>query len=352
MIATAGADGLDSPDWLLAGFDIQHDRYHLARVNRETYHASAFLDHRINPLPTETISLSAAQVDIALGSKTTRPAGWIFHTGFCGSTLLANCLDHPGTTLVLREPLVLARLARNLRDTSDRGSPDMQGLMERVTGLCERSYPGETCIIKTSNFSNVLIPHLMLPVESGRPQRKAVLMSCSLEALLLSILKKKSEAEILLQGFLRALLQDSDYLTQVNVPAPDSLDLLQQGVLFWHCQRYFLQTRMAQSGTGTFMSLSMERFLAEPKIVLSEVSGFLQLGLAEELLGRTIADGAFRRHSKISAASYDAMQQQREQQTTAARYRSEMAAALEWAKPLLDALPVEAFDAFEQQAFR
>ena len=350
MMARAGSDSLTSPDWLLAGFDLQNDRYQLARVNRETYHTSAFLDHRIQPLPTETSSFTSAEVDAALQNTAMMQACWIFHTGFCGSTLLANCLDHPGTTLVLREPLVLSRLAQSCRNSSYPDSPHMHGLIARVIGLCERSYRGEVCIIKASNFANALIPRLMLPKQSGRPARKALLMSCSLAALLLSILKKKAEAEKLLQGFLRALLQDSDYLEQVNVPDPAGLDLLQQSVLFWHCQRYFLQQRLAQPDTETLMPLSMERFLAEPKIVLSEVSAFLQLGLAGKLLEETIADGVFRRHSKNRAANYDAALQQQEQQTTAARYRSEIAAALEWAKPLLDALPVKAFDAFEQNA--
>lgn len=347
MIAPVGFDELSSPDWLLAGFDLQNDRYHLARVNRETYYASAFLDHRIKPLPIETISLSSARIDAALKNMAMMQTSWIFHTGFCGSTLLANCLDHPAATLVLREPLVLSRLAQSLRDSSDQNTPGMQGLIARVIGLCERSYPGEACIIKASNFANPLIPRLMWPKQSGRPARKALLMSCSLDALLLSILKKQAEAEILLQGFLRALLQDSDYLANVNVPDPDGLNLLQQSVLFWHCQRHFLQQRMAQSGTGTFMPLSMERFLAEPEVVLPEVADFLQLGLADELLEKTVADGAFRRHSKQANQSYDPEIYQRDQQATRLAHAQELAATLAWAEPLLQRLPIKPFDRFE-----
>jgi len=350
MTGALGLDELSSPDWLLAGFDLQNDRYQLARVDRETYRASAFLDHRIQPLPKKTISLSGTEVDALLPAKPMIQGGWIFHTGFCGSTLLANCLDHPGTTLVLREPLVLSRLAQSLRNASHPPSPGMHGLIARVIGLCERSYPGEACVIKPSNFANAWIPSWMLSDESGRPARKAIVISCRLDTLLISVLKKKEEAELSLPGFLRALLQDSDYLQHTNVPDPADLDLLQQSVLFWHCQRYFLQRQLAKAEQGRFLALSMERFLAEPKIALPEVSDFLQLGLADELLQETIADGVFRRHSKNRAASYDAALHQREQQSTAARYRSELAGALEWAKPLLDALPVRALDAFEQNA--
>lgn len=349
MIATAGIDELKSPDWLLAGFDLQNDRYHLARVDRETYHGSTFLDHRIQPLPAETSSLSGVEIDALLPATAIIQASWIFHTGFCGSTLLANCLDHPGTTLVLREPLVLSRLAQRLRDSSDPDSPAMHHLIRRVIGLCERSYPGDACIIKPSNFANALVPRLLLPDEqSGRPTRKAILMSCSLDALLLSILKKKAEAESSLPDFLRALLQDSDYLEHADVPDPAGLDLLQQSVLFWHCQRYFLQQQLTQVQPGRLMTLSMERFLAEPETVLNAASEFLGLGLSQQFIEQTIASGAFRKHSKQSSAGFGPADYKLEQQATLARFADELAQVKVWAKPVLSRLPISALDIFEE----
>jgi hypothetical protein len=342
---------LSSPDWLLAGFDLQTNRYHLAQVSRQTYEASAFLDHRIRPLPTASISLDGRQVDEVLGHSRLAQVAWVFHTGFCCSTLLATCLDHPGKTLVLREPLVLSRLAHAKRQNAGGDAASLKLLTQRVTGLCERSYAGEPLLIKPSNFANSLIVDLF-SAGVQLPQRKAVLMTSNLESLLVSILKKQAEAEVSLPGFLRALLLDSDYLQvagQVNI---DKLNLLQQSVLFWHCQRYFLQQCLAQSATDSFLLLSMERFLAEPQAVLLQVSHFLRLGLPQETIQQTVQSGAFRRHSKQADQEYDAEIHRQEHQATAARFRSEIAEALEWAKPLLDTLPVKAFDTFEQNAVR
>ena len=346
---------LRSPDWLLAGFDLQADRYHLAQVSRQTYQSSAFLDHRIRPLPTATISLDGRQVDeVLVHSKPARVA-WVFHTGFCCSTLLATCLDHPGHTLVLREPLVLSRLAHEKRKSQGGDQSALQFATRRVTGLCERSYAGESLLIKPSNFANSLIEDLFregnFPT-AQLPQRKAILMTSSLDSLLVSILKKQSEAEVSLPGFLRALLLDSDYQKVAGLGNIDQLNLLQQSVLFWHCQRYFLQQCLARSGSDRFMLLSMERFLAEPLAVLLEAAHFLRLDLPQETLQQTVQSGAFRRHSKKTDQVYDAEIHQREHQTTAARFRSEIAEALVWAKPFMDQLPVKAFDAFEQNAVR
>lgn len=346
MIASPDPAQLSSPDWLLAGFDLQAGRYHLAQVSRQTYQASAFLDHRIRPLPTETISLDGHQVDEVLGHSKLSQMAWVFHTGFCCSTLLASCLDHPGHTLVLREPLVLSRLAHEKRKNLGGDKSALTLATHRVTGLCERSYAGESLLIKPSNFANCLIEDLF-HAGPQQPQRKAILMTSSLDSLLVSILKKQSEAEASLPGFLRALLLDSDYLQVAGLGDIDQFNLLQQSVLFWHCQRYFLQQCLTRSGTDTFMLLSMERFLAEPLAVLLQASHFLRLDLPQETLQQTVQSGAFRRHSKQTGQDYDAEVQQQEQQAIRSAHAQELSAALAWAAPLLQRLPVRPFDRFE-----
>ncbi|MDZ4728945.1 MAG: hypothetical protein SH820_03270 [Xanthomonadales bacterium] len=333
---------LTSPDWLLAGFDAEKDRYHLAKVSRETYRASSFLDHRIQPLPTETLSITGQQLDKVLQHVSGPPASWIFHTGFCCSTLLASCLDHPGSTLVLREPKVLSLLAHAARKNTVSSS----FVQQRVIGMCERSYPGEALVIKPSNFANSLMGGLMF-AEHHERQRKTVLMSSSLESLLISILKKRAEAEASLPAFLNALLQDSDYLQVTGISNPGQLHLLQQSVLFWHCQRRFLQQRLAEAAEGSFMSLSMERFLAQPQAVLAETSEFFNLGLAQKLIQETVETGAFGRHSKQTGKDYNPETHRMEQAATKALFATEIEQAMNWAEPLLEQLPIKPFDKFE-----
>ncbi len=349
MNAGINLELLRSPDWLLAGFEIDpgvpgQGRYHLAQVTRQTYHDSSFLDHRIQPMPTAKLTVNGEQVDEILASLPRKESAWVFHTGFCCSTLLASCLDHPGHTLVLREPLVLSRLAHAQRNMAGPGSDALQAASRRVIGLCERSFPAESVLVKPSNFANRLMDGLF-PSSPSHPQRKAVLMTSSLESLLVSILKKQAEAEASLPAFVRSLLQDSDYAAQSGL-AEDTreLSLLQLSVVFWHCQRHFLQRRLEQAEAGVFLPLGMERFLAEPEAVLLEVSGFLGLGLPPDVFRQTVESGAFRRHSKQTRQSYDPDAHQREQQEVRERFSREIAAALAWSEPLLQRLPVAGFD--------
>jgi hypothetical protein len=336
---------LASPDWLLAGFDADRRLYHLAQVSRSTYRQTAFLDHRIHPMPTATLSVDEAQLDATLRQLTGPRSAWIFHTGFCCSTLLASCLDHPETTLVLREPMVLSRLAQLKRDQQE--TPAGQKLIFNVLAMCERSYPGEAVLIKPSNFANALLPALANNPASTS-ERKVVLMSSGLDSLLVSMMKKKAEAEATLPGFVRSLLKDSDYQQRTDIHDVGALSLLQQSVVFWHCQRYFLQNYIAAALPGSFMTLSMERFLAEPEVVLGETSHFLDLGLADSVLQETVRSGAFTRHSKQQQKKYNPQAHQLEQRETVKQFRMEILQALDWAQPLLEKLPVRAFDAFEE----
>lgn len=323
---------LRSPDWLLAGVDPAGGRAQFARVSRETYLDSPFLDHRIRPMPSEAHSVPFDALEQA--ARTVRgAAGWIVHTAFCCSTLLARCLDHPGRTLVLKEPLVLTRLADLLRDDRAGGLP-----LDQLLRLMERVYPGESALIKPSNYANALLPRLM----AADPRRRVVLMSCALDALLVSLLKKRDEAEQRLPGFVAALLRDSDYALRAGLADDPPDGVLQLGVVMWHAQRYALEAERARVG-GRAMVLSMERFLAEPLETLAAVSEHLDLGLDPEMIERAVSEGAFRRHAKSTETAYDADQRAQEAGQLAAEHADALADARAYAAPLLERVPVPAW---------
>lgn len=335
------ADG--GPDWLLAGVEPEHDRYAFARVSRATYRDSAFLDHRIRPVPTEVCSLSGAKVDRLLTAHPPRPAGWIFHTAFCCSTLLAHCLDHPGRTLVLREPAVLSRLAARLRPDGPGAGPDVR---RRTLALMERGYGEAPVVIKPSNYANALLPEVGAPGRPAAAARPIVLMSCGLKPLILSVMKKRVEAQRLLPSFTAALLQDSDYARRVRLPPLEDLDLARLAVAFWHAQRHQFQQWLAANGEAAVMLLSMERFLDEPETVLREIDAHFGLDLEGTVWRETVDRGAFRRHAK-SGAVYGADTREAESREVEARHRSRIDAALDWAASLLAVLPVTPLDAAE-----
>ncbi len=170
---------LASPDWLLAGIDTAHDRFQFARVSRKTYRDSAFLDHRIQPRPEELRSVSGEDVDRVLAECDPSPAGWVFHTAFCCSTLLAQCLEVGDRTLVLREPVVLSRLAAESRTPADTAGEEVR---RRVLRLVERTYGDEIVIVKPSNYANALLHEMLVDGPGATGPRRCVLLGSSLNA--------------------------------------------------------------------------------------------------------------------------------------------------------------------------
>lgn len=146
---------------LLHRIDTGEDRVTLIPTNRERLRGHAFLDGRSDFSSGPLVESSLAQWR-ALLPKACSPDRYIFHVGFCGSTLLARVLDLPGRSLVLREPNCLADLA-NQKDSG------------YVLDLVRRhlSIPwveAEPVVVKPSNWANCLLREIaasatpMLPV--------------------------------------------------------------------------------------------------------------------------------------------------------------------------------------------
>jgi len=165
-------------------------------------------------------------------------------------------------------------------------------------------------------------------------------LSNGLRSLLISVLKKTEEAREKMTAFTQALLDDTDYATRVDLPPLESLTLLQQSVVFWHCQRYHFQNVRQALKPEQFFSLSTHSFVDQPGRMLSEINEFLSLRLSPEQLDETVHSGAFRQHSK-KGSRYGPEQQRAEASETASRYASEIQSALLWASPLLKRLPPE-----------
>lgn len=340
------SDDLVSPDWLLAGFDAAQGVYHFAAVDRETYSGSPFLDHRIRPVPTRLAQAEAGQVqqwfDDSAGS---RPCTWILHTAFCASTLLASCLDVPGQSLALKEPLVLSRLAQDRRRLQ-RGpggpvqDPGWTDHAERVMALSERSYGEERALVKPSNFANALAPELLGPRGA---HRRLILLSSGLEELLVSVLKKSEEAEQLMPGFLSALLQDSDYLARVGPLDVGKLNLLQQSAVFWHCQRHQMGRLMATVATDRVMPMTMRQFFDDPLDRIRAAADFAGIDLTENAVAAIVQEKVHSRHAKDRGSAYSPRQHRADAQRIAGQYRSDLDHALAWARALFERSPAPAF---------
>lgn len=129
---------------------------------------------------------SASERRIHMGAFTSvhkrLPVNYIFHTAFCGSTLLSRALHNPPHVVSLKEPHVLFRLSEaSLRLGDEYLAPHVNNVM------AELSQPWTSdgqVVIKPTNSCNIIISNLVMSDD------KVLFLYSTLESFLISCLKK------------------------------------------------------------------------------------------------------------------------------------------------------------------
>lgn len=238
----------------------------------------------------------------------TAPVHFIFHSGFCCSTLLAACLDRPGLASGLSEPMIL----NDIVGWRMRGAPPeaIGPLLADALRLLGRAFPGDQAVVvKPSNVVNGLAA-AMLAIQ---PQARAIVMHAPLDDFLTSIAKKgldgrrwvrelfmklRAEGRVQALGFI-----DLDFLGQTD---------LQIAAMAWLAQQSLFRSLIA-GAPDRVRVLDSAAFLRQPDAALVRAATHFGLMLDSAELAKILA-GPLQRNSKDGgryssadrAADYDA----------------------------------------------
>lgn len=281
---------LSNPEWLAHRYVESDDAFRFIHLPRADHDRQAFLiDSLLGDRPTAP-DLPAQQV-VAMGRGRLH---FLFHSAFCGSTLLARALSQPGVAMGLSEPAVLNDVVGFRR----RGAtpPAVARAADLSLRLLGRPFgPGEAVIVKPSNILNPLAELLLTIEREGR----ALFLYAPLETFLISVARKglhcRAWVRELLEGYIQEGFVDlgfagSDYfrLTDLQVAA---VGWLAQHDCFW---------RLAgKLGPDRLRSLDADRMTANPASAIAAVAAHYGLALDPEAVA---AGPAFRRNSKTGAA--------------------------------------------------
>lgn len=273
-----------NPEWLPQRLDTRRRAVQFVRFTRAAFEDRTFLaDQRGEAeawLPIDTV--------LAMRPETLPPR-FIFHSGFCGSTLLLRALCGSQRALGLNEPGILNDLARE-------GDPD-PALLAAITALLFRPHHGrDAVIVKPSNYPGRLIP-LILRLHSDA---RAVIITNRLEAYLQSIARKGLLGR---QWGRQALLVAATYAGDI---APlrgqlDALTDLQVAALGWLLMQNWFDRVSVPEVRSRLAVLHAQSLTGNSAATLTAASAHLRLDLPPGDIARIVAGPAFAEDAKTGA---------------------------------------------------
>lgn len=310
--------------WLPHRYDPDHDAVHFVHAPRETHRAATFLidEH----LPTSANPVVIKRGDALAANDSTAPIHFIFHSAFCGSTLLARAFDVEGRAMGLKEPVVLNDLVGwRLRGGNPR---DVAAVLDGMLTLLARPFElGEATVVKPSCILNGLASAML----ALRPNARAVLMYAPLPTYLGSIARKGMWGRLwvrdLLMKQLREQLIDLGFTPEDHLLQTD----LQVAAVGWLAQHIVFAKLIERFGPERVRVLDSETLVTRPADTLTVLDQLYGTGLGDERIAAIAEGPVFKRHSKLGDA-FSSADRAADLERAAAVHGDEIEKVTKWAE--------------------
>ncbi len=315
------------PELFLSSLDVTGNTMNFTPMSLETYRSSDFLDHRMHRTAGSDIKLDS-NTFVALFDRFNpeqKPLSFIFHTGYCCSTLLARCLENLNQTLVLKEPAPLRRLSECWFTKSQ--EYDLRKLNKIVGILLSRRFSEESVVVKSTSHCNNMMPELL----GLHADNKAVFIYSGLEDSLACYLKdplRRREA--------RSYLGIMGELVPPDLPLGPHFAMIDAQIvsLLWMIQvRFYCQIAKSLSG-GRLLALNCDEFLNGPLLALERVASHFGIAATQGELQEVLESDAFKRYAKGQHIGFDRTMRRAHLDGVADLYAKEIEFATKWAKSL------------------
>ncbi len=317
------------PSWLPHFYEPRRDSLTFAKLPREAQRKLTFIDPRFVAREAESPAVPIAELPEGAIRDEAGPLHFVFHTGFCCSTLLARALDIPGVSMGLKEPSVLACFA-DYWSNSRRAVGALEALSITLDLLSRPLSRGETQIIKPSTTANHIMPQLL----HARHDAKAVLLFSSLDTFLRAIARRGLDGRVYARQMFRQFapvnpldsgFSDEDALLQAD---------LQVAAQAWLMQTSFMQQLAERFGKNRVRVLNSETLLSNPAQTLLDIGKFFELRLTPELANATAQGSVFQEHSKELGRPFDVAAQKAQYDQAGRTHGEELMMAKDWARAL------------------
>jgi hypothetical protein len=325
---------LATPDLFPAEIDFRRNALVFVPMSRRSFRQLSFLDNRfVRPGPGSFSVNLLELLPKCSAVQANPPLHFVLHGAFCGSTLMARLLEELPHCFALKEPGLLAQLARLKDGTS---VPDMSGpgswmdWFKVATTLFGRAYPTDTAvIIKPNDVCNWMGNLLLDRDESTR----IIFLSSPLRTFLLSVLKMDDRRKWA-RGRVRQL---KGYVARVpflsEIPVEDLSDG-QYVAALWLLNSFLCSSFLARPDSARVRALNGEELVLRPQETLRETANFFGLSRDEADRAALAKLGPLSYHAKHRHLPYDARARTIDQDNAEARFGREVDAAISWARQM------------------
>ncbi len=320
---------LTQPDYLLTSIDVANSEFVYHPISRSLVNTNRFLVKGIRaPGSSDTFRID---VDTALDWARSNPephsARMIFHTSFCGSTLLANILSGAGNATCYREPDFLSDLA-SLKAAK---SPllESRGRWHEIIAFAvmqfQKSWKSETVFTKASNWANPIIPDLM----EALPDLRLLTISMNLEDYLIANLrggKSRLAWSLELLNHLLACGQvNRCQVLEVERAGLNSVQRLLRLLIILHDSQVNFLDRHLES----YARLGFTELTSAPLSSIHRGAHALSMRLHSENITPTLST-ELSRHSKAASQPFSPQEEAAENARLYTEIGDELFAALDW----------------------
>lgn len=291
----------DGSDWLPHRIDEESRKVQFQKFDRRTTEGVGFLADKVG---ADDVWLGFDEV--IASQPPSGKAAYIFHSGFCRSTLLLRALRRPGRSRVLNEPEILNVIARQER-------PDPRLADALVSHLAKPARAGETVLIKPSNFPNRLISFLL----EAKEDAKALIITNSLREFLEAIARKGLPGRQWGRQVYHAAARYAGRTQEFDPHIPGMTDL-QVAALGWLLTQNWFQSPRLDPYRDRIRIVHSACFNARRRETIALAAEHLDLGFEESDVDAILESEVFARDAK-TGVDFDAKSAADE-----ARYRSDV----------------------------
>lgn len=332
MASTTTDFVLSDAEWYAHRFVESDDSFRFVRLGRGEHAEIPFLTEAYLGTGRAAVDVPAGEILGVLGKGR---AGFLFHSAFCGSTLLTRAFDRPGLAMGLSEPVALNDIVGFRRRKADPRA--VARAADAACRLLARPFGGgEMVIVKPSNIVNPLA-ELLLALQPDAP---TLFLYAPLETFLISVARKGLECRLWVRELLEAYLRDGmielgfspdEYFRQTD---------LQIAAVGWLAQHALFARLAAKLGPGRLRTLDANRLAADPAAALAAAAAHYGLALAPDALEEIVTGPAFARHSK-SGVAFTAADRATEYAAARTAHGEEIDKVMVWAEAVAKAAGID-----------